>query len=477
MKKNYNDEFNEVLSLWKDPDITSLHFAEIVEKLKQKNILQPKKWYTKKVQRILNKMVEQRLLTKDKMGAALSSPSCYKPTEEAPEFNIHRYFENIRKTSTQKKLVFQQNESLIVYGIPKEKELTSTEQHILKHILDRIESSFESLYLLKQSIRRRKTIGEDVLDADLIETYVREEICDYFGKKLTIKANLKGSEESRKREIHGLGEMLLEVAKEVNVYSDEKLCSIYPYLVNDDKREVAYLENVINIEKKPCFISPTYAPIGMDGDLAIIKTLPEHYLEEHMLDPYKQLNVLIEMFQPNYEPYPQSEKTVSELPAELVEFFKDPCDKCDEHIDIKKNDRFDDADLFHIADQFVKHMTFEHTLTLEQIKKLAEWKKLPLKLYGGDNHEKLVRCIYHFFEEHQNRVKELKESDEAYEKLSPEEKQKLHETMKPVDVTIYTEVAEKPQIPEERITPEILAAVKTKLPEEIEQIFAKKRCS
>ena len=457
MKKNYNDEFNEVLSLWKKPDITALHFAEIVEKLKQKNILQPKKWYTKKVQRILNKMVDLRLLTKDKMGTALSSSSLYKPTEEAPEFNIYHYFENVRKSSTQKKLVFQKNESLIVYGIPKEKELTLTEQHILKHILDRIETSFESLYLLKQSIRQRKTIGEDVLDADLIETYIREEICDYFGKKLTVKANLKGGEESRNRKIHGLGEMLLEVAKEVNVYSDEKLYSIYPYMVNDDKREVAYLEGVINIEKTPCFISPTYAPVGMDGDLAIIKTLPEHYLEEHMLNPYKQLNDLIEMFHPK-----------------LVEFFKDPCDKCDERIDVKKNDFFDDVDLFHMADQFVKRMTFEHTLTLEQIKKLAEWEKLPLKLYGGDNHEKIVRCIYHFFEEYQNTVKKLQEADEAYEKLSPEEKQKLRETKKPVNVTIYTEAS---QIPQERITSEILAVVKTKLPEEIEQIFTKKRYS
>jgi hypothetical protein len=218
MKKNYDNEYNEVLSLWKNPDVKQLHFAEIFEKLKEKNLLQPKKWYDRKVTRILNKMVELRLLTKDKTGTNKSSPSRYKPTEEAPEFKIIHCFKNIRKTNTRKKLAFQKNESLIIYGIPKQKELTLIEETILNHFLDQIESSFENLYLLKQSIRRRKTIGEDSLDADLIETYIREKICNSFGKKLVKKAELKDV-----KEICGLGEILLAVAKESNVYSDEKL--------------------------------------------------------------------------------------------------------------------------------------------------------------------------------------------------------------------------------------------------------------
>jgi hypothetical protein len=254
---------------------------------------------------------------------------------------------------------------------------------------------------------------------------------------------------------------------------------------DDDMAEVLHLESIINIEKKPCFISSLYAPVGGDGDLAIIKILPKYYLAEYMLNPYSQLKKLVN----SWKKYHFGEKQ-----------------RC-----------FDDVDLFYLARAFVIQMSpRDSSLTLKQIEQLAGWKKLTLELGSIDNHEKLIRCIYHFFEEHQDRVKKSKEANETYEELSPEEKQNRVETMlmEARDSAYVEEVQQisqdrsvkwenfvlelgsidnreklnrwllryKEEAPKElsseekqkRITSEILAVVKTKLPVEIEQIFAEK---
>ena len=187
MEKDRKEEFNEILSLWKEEagqEEKFLHFAEIRDKMLKKNILkEPKKWYEKKVQRRLNEMCGKNILEKKKNGPR-GAEALYRPTFEAEEFDANHFFEDIRESSKRKGLVLKENESLLVYGIPSRENLTSLESSVLDHTLSQIEDAFDKLVLLKQSIKARKAVGQTV-DEELLALFVKENIRLPSGLNLT----------------------------------------------------------------------------------------------------------------------------------------------------------------------------------------------------------------------------------------------------------------------------------------------------
>lgn len=436
MEKDRKEEFNEILSVWKErqrQEEEFLHFADIRDKMLKKNTpKEPKKWYEKKVQRRLAEMCEQKILEKKKNGPR-GAEAQYKPTFEAKEFDINHFFKDIRESSKQKGLVIRENESLLVYGIPKKETLTPLESAILQHIVEQIENSFENLFLLKKSIKAREKIGEP-LDAQLITNYVKEKIAEKFSNMIATEAELKGTEEHRKGKLHGMGEMMIEAAKKNNIRLEgaEELTKQEQELMNYSKWHSDF---------------SIYVPKGPDADLAILETLGPDRLAEYELNPFNQLIKLIESWETSDFDETQG-CYVARTPR-----------------------RFDDADIFYLAQAFVRHMSpmpqCESSLTRGQIERLAEWGKLPFELGSTNSHEKLIRCIYLFWKEHQDSVKADKEAKEAWQKLSPEEKQKH---MKPHKCAIIIPKVDTAKI--ERITPEILAAVKTEVTAEIERKIA-----
>lgn len=435
MIKDRKDEFNEILSLWNGKEDQSLHFSDILSELSKKNEAgKTPRWYPKKVNRRLDEMVEQHLLDKKKNGTR-GADAQYKPAFDAQEFNANLFFEGIRESCKQKGLINKENESLILYGLPKKETLTPIEKKILQHIIGQIEASFENLFLLKKSIKAREN-SRQPFEPQLIENYVRERIANIFGNIITTEAELKAAEEARKGRFHGLGEMITEVAKKVNISLGDT-----EELISQEQKLMDY--NTHRLE------SQIYIPKGPDTDLAIIKTLPSFRLEEYELNPYSQLLKLIESWEPaDYDKY----------------------QGC---YNARNPRRFDDADIFYIARSFVRHMSpichSDSSLTLEQIERLAEWGKLTLKLGSAKNHEKLIRCIYLFWTEHYERIKADKEAEEAWLKLSPVEKQKF---LGPHELTIKIDEVDITKI--ERITLEISAAVKTRMPAKLERKFVKK---
>jgi hypothetical protein len=447
MMKDRKDEFSEILSLWKGQEEKYLNFSDIVAKMDKRNVpMKPKKWYVKKVNRRLDEMVHQHILEKKKNGTR-GAEALYKPTFEAQEFDANHFFEGIRESSKQKGLINKENESLLLYGIPKKETLTPIEREILEHIIELIENSFENLFLLKKSITGREQIGAP-LDSELIFNYVREATAKIFGNMITTEAELKATKEASKSRFHGACEMIIEVAKKSNIHLDSA-------------EEIISQEQKLMDYDTPHLESPIYVPKGSDADLAILKTLASYRLAEYELNPFSQLAKLID----GWEPSDFDENIVWRDPfsGETVKGRR-----------VARNPRyFDDADIFYLAQAFVRHMSptirSESSLTFEQMERLAEWGKLPLKLGGAKNHEKLIRCIYHFWKEQQDRVKADKEAEEAWLKLSPEEKQKL---MEPRKLTFKIETVDLKK--EGRISPEILAAIRTKMPAEIERKFTKK---
>jgi hypothetical protein len=435
MQIDWKSDFSEILSLWARGDENNwLHFTEIGERMDKKNqFCNKKRWYTKKVQRRLDLMVKQRILEKEKKGANPSAAARYRPTFEANEFDANQFFEGIRNSCKQKGLILKEEESLLVYGITSRENLTNLERAVLDHTLGQIEDAFENLLLLKQSIKAREIVGQP-MDSELLSNFVKYAIAAHLSNRISTEAELILSEESRKEQFSGFIEAIVKVAKRNKIVlrdSGELIAEEKKLMVHDAKR----------------LDFPIYVPIGSDADLAILKTLPPYRLEEYELNPFSHIRKLIE----NWE----------------VDFKEDLT------IMTRKPNSFDDADLFHIAQAFVRHMSplpcREGALTFDQIERLAEWGRLTVLLGTAMNHEKLVRCVYHFWSEHQALVKANKEAEETWQKLSPDEQQKL---MEPHEATVKFGEVDITKL--ERVTPEVLAVVKTKMPVKLEQKFVKK---
>ncbi len=443
MKPEWVAEFGEMLSLWKGKEKEYLTYSEIKDEMAKKG------WYVRKVIRRLDEMIKQRLIEKSKNGRK-GAQARYKPTVLAHEFDENSFFERIRQSSTKTGLFLKEEESLLVYGIPSREKLTNLESSVLDHALGQIEDAFKKLFLLKQSIKARESVGQ-AMDQELLVDFVKEKIAKRLGNMIYTEAELKLSEEAHKGEFHGLAEMLIEAAKKSNItYGDSE------EIIEEEKRRID--------RDSPRLETPVYVPKdGYDADLAIMKTLPPHRLAEFELDPFGQLQKLIESWEPG-----DFDKTM---------VWQDQVSG-ETHIGgwVARNPPFfDDADLYYIAEAFVRHMTpapalssSQEWLTVSQIDKVADCGWLTLKL-GAENHEKLTRCIYHFWKEHQADVKAKQKAEEAWLKLSADEKQKL---MKPHELTIKIDEVDLTKI--ERITPEILEAVKTRMPPKIERKFAKK---
>jgi hypothetical protein len=450
MMKDRKDEFSEILSLWKGQEAEFIQYAVIRDKMLKKNTLKdPKKWYEKKVQRRLEEMRKQQIIERKKNGLK-GAEAFYKPTFEAKEFDANHFFEEIRESSKQKSLVIKENESLFVYGIPSRENLTSLENSVLDHTLSQIEDAFEKLFLLKQSIKARKAVGQPI-DQELLINFLKEKIADRLGNMIYTEAELKLSEEPRKEQYHGLAELIIETAKKSNItYEDSD------EILSEEKRQMEL--------DSPRLQSTIYVPKGTDADLAILKTLPSCRLAEYELNPYSQLLKLIESWEPS--DFDENLLWSDSFSGETVKGGR-----------VARNPRyFDDADIFYLAQAFVRHMSptvrSESSLTFGQIEQLAGWGKLDLLIVAKDGtkqREKLVRSIYHFWKEHQDNVKSNKEAEEAWLNLSPEEKQKL---MEPREPTI--KIAKVDLTKQERITPEISAAVKTRVPAQIERRFTTK---
>lgn len=363
MKQEWITEFGEILQLWKGKEEQYLIFSDI------KNEMTKKGWYDRKVIRRLDEMISQRLIEKSKKGKK-GAQALYKPTILAREFDANSFFERIRQSSTKKGLFLKEEESLLVYGIPSRDKMTNLESSVLDHALGQIEDAFEKLFQLKQSIKAREAIGQP-MDEELLIDFVKEKIASRLGNMIYTEAELKLSEEVRKEEIHGLAEMMIETAKKSNItYAD----SIE--IITEEKR--------LMDRDSPRVETPIYVPKeGYDADLAIMKTLSPNRLAEFELDPFGQLQKLIESWEP-------------------ADF-----DKKEGHYVARNPPYFDDADIFYIAEAFVRHMTpapaflsSKEWLTVAQIEKLADCGWLTLKL-GAETHQKLIRCIYHFWKEHQ----------------------------------------------------------------------------
>ncbi|NLD66572.1 MAG: hypothetical protein GX648_08380 [Crenarchaeota archaeon] len=419
------------MSLWKGKEEQYLTFTEI-------NIEMAKKgWYVRKVIRRLEEMLKQRLVEKTKNGRK-GAQARYKPTVSAHEFDANSFFERIRQASIKTGLFFKKEASLFVYGMPSKEKLTNLECLVLDHALGKIEDAFEKLFLLKQSINARETNGQ-AMDEELLVDFVKENIAERFGNMIYTEAELKLSEETRKGEFHGLAQMMIRTAEKSNV-------------IYGDSDEIIEEEKRLLIRDSARLERPIYVPkVGYDADLAIMKTLSPNRLAEFELDPFGQLQKLIESWEPT-----NFDKKEGRYVARNQPFF-------------------DDADLYYIAEAFVRHMTpapalpsSQEWLTVAQIDKLADCGWLTLKL-GAENHEKLIRCIYHFWKEHQARVKLDKETEETWLKLSLDEKEEL---LEPHEFAIKIEEVDLTKI--ERITQELSATVQTKMPVKLERKFVRK---
>jgi hypothetical protein len=447
--KTHWDEYSSILRLWEGKEEEYLHFSEIAAEMAKKG------WYSKKVNRRLDEMVENHILDKNKTGIR-GAESRYRKTEVTKEFDIIRFFEDIRKSCTKKRLIIkdghlprsyrqnrprpgQDNSSLLVYGIPTEEKLTLLEQGILEHFLKQIDDAFENLLLLKNSIKARETINAP-LHSELILNYTREKIEKFLGKFVITEAEIT----AEIKDFYNIIENMSNVVKKFNIsgYSAERnnydnflltLTGLSVYVqknYTDDRNHVP---------------NSWYIPKGSDSHLAILKTLPPSALEEYERDPHRQ---------------------ILELIADWIDSFFD--EKCKWNA-LSKRSWFDDADIYHMSQTFVNHMApgiRESPFTLEKIAFLAELETLTIKLKGRENHEKLIRCIFHFWQNHQNIVQATKKQEEELSKLSPEEREKV---LEPKQATFKMSAPKN----RKRITPEILAAVKTKLPTEIEQKLAK----
>ena len=401
----------------------------------------------------------------------------------AKGFDIYTFFEDIRDSCTKKRQVITSNESLLVYGIPKEK-LNPIEEQILSHLLKQIDNAFENLLLLKTSITARETMGAP-LHIELIMNYAREKTAKVLGDLVIAEAEQKTVENYRakKEKYHGLVENIPDIIKKFNNCLDDTGKVIFQKII--DAEYLEYYLSYLSIQERKNYddciphCGSTDCVKETESHLAILKTLPPIALEEYELNPYKQLTKLID----NWTPHNFYEKMYVSSVGKIAQKAKSSrkkrvikANKAHNLNTCKKRKMFDDTDIFYLAKAFFIHFTplfsrKESSLTLEQIVFLAECSELPLKLNGYDKHEKLIRCIFHFWKEHCDKIKTHKEAGEEMLNCSPEEKQKEKENpLKLKEVTYYMENS----IIKERITPEILTAIETRLPTEIEQLFAKK---
>jgi hypothetical protein len=358
MKRERISEFEDLLSLWKGKEQEFIYFSDI------NNAMTTRGWYTRKTVRRLEEMQRQRIIEKSKKGEK-GARARYRPTLLAMEFDANKFFEQIRASTTKTGQFFKENESLLVYGIPTKDRLNETERDVLDHSLDKIEDAFENLFRLKQSIKNRGTTSS-LTDSSLLKSLVLDRIAERFRDMVFTEAEIRAADQHRKGESDGIVKLLIETAKKHNI----------PLSRSDNWVELE--RKIIEAERLDDSASIYSPKSDQDADLAIMKTLHPQNIAKFELDPFGQLQKLIDSWQPaNYD----MKKGIS----------------------VATNRPFDEADLYYIALAFERQMVFdfhESALTVKSIRALADWSMLTLKL-GAENHERLIRCIYHFWKEGQ----------------------------------------------------------------------------
>lgn len=445
-------EYEKILNLWKGKNENdSIQFCEI-----QKAMIDGFNWYPKKVTRMLNEMIKGPLplLTqiknrKNGKPGVKGTRTFYKRTQLAYEFDLNSFFNEIREKSQKDRHILENDKSFIIYGIPPEKELTDIERKILDHISARFKQSFHNLLLLKLSIIARKKINQP-METELIESYIRERIGEDMSSLIWRKAWDMG------RELQG--EPMLEVAKTYgltyggnepteNEFRVVNGNDVFAKEMNDlSKKRISdeqkFINELIKLERKwydpkTSFLYPDSWVSKEEGSLAILETTSPEIIHTWAHNPFLFLRRLIEQWEPANPP------------------------------------SLDVADIFYLAKAFVNHMVpFSRSmeyLTMITIRKLSDWRWLTLRL-GPEKHERLIRCIYYFWKECQANIKLDKKTEEAWQKLSPAEKQNF---MGPHKFAIKLGEADLMKV--ERITPEILAAIKTKMSAELERKFARNK--
>jgi hypothetical protein len=176
MKKNQIGKYDPILNLWKDKEDKWLPFHEI------KKAMENQRWYERKTIRYLKKMVELDLLEKQKIGIK-GSRAFYKTTSKTHEYEVQSFFDRVRNESIKKDHVIRREDSFLVYGIPREKNLSTLENEILDQIDDRINRAFYDLYSLKQSITARMEAGQPMSNYLLLE-FLLEKASNQFRQQL-----------------------------------------------------------------------------------------------------------------------------------------------------------------------------------------------------------------------------------------------------------------------------------------------------
>jgi hypothetical protein len=420
MPKLSEVETEKIYGLWNGKEEKYLRCSEIVKELTEKE-----NWNERKVYRRLSAMLFYGWLDKvedGQKGNRRSSPNtAYRPSAKHKVYNANAFFDKIRAKIDQPLMIKDchenRNESLLVYGIPPEEELTAIEQSILYHLLNQVERAFDNLFLLKLSIRGRREVNRP-LESELIENYIKDTIAEDHADKIFEEADIKVCEQNRCDPNFCLrGEMMVRIAT-------AKYGLMAGCFENLIKSEREYLGPNVPSLDAGIYVSQN------DSYIALLKMLKSEQLAEYQLNLFDVLRDRIKLFQSDRDN--NGNLYVKRKPSE-----------------------FDDADIFYLAKSFSNRMKF--TLTLNEICSLSNWFLLKKEMgKNTNNHEKLIRCIYYFWKQHQDNIKAEKNAE----------------------IQLTTAEAKEPtvgygDISLERITPEVRGAVSFKLPAELERKFNK----
>lgn len=349
--KNDVDHINRILKIWEEREDTLLSFSQIFNELKKEG------WYTKKVDRYLTKMVKAELLKKEKIGIK-GARANYKPSELSHEFFAYSVFKHIRESTQKTGLLYRENESFLVYGIPPKGKLTSLEKDILDLNLNCINEAFYNLYLLKHSISAREK-ADQPLDHRLLWYYLLQKVSNRAKDRMYHQVQLAKDYNDIER--------TLELAREINI-------------------EVEGAEKLLEIEKRWLdFNNPP--PIHDKG----------------LWDSFDEacLSVLIMRRPEDIEKYGLSLYFLNKL-------IKDYEDEHD----------LGDKSLFYLAETFYRTTRFRKaSWILEDIYKIRNWLKWRI---GSKKGEKLARCIHYFWKNYYIPWKELLKNPETNKQYKKE---------------------------------------------------------